>query len=71
MYIPVEGNSNLMRNSVTNAIVNVDSKEYNSYIENCKIKLKKSEKIEKIESELYEIKDEISEIKNLLRKLIK
>jgi hypothetical protein len=71
MYIPVDGNSNLVRNSVTNAIVNINCSEYNSYIENRNLSIKKSEKIDKIESQLNLLKDEISEIKHLLREVIK
>jgi hypothetical protein len=69
MFIPVEGNSNLVRNSATNAIVNVNSSEYNAYINNRKKKLKESEKIDQIESDLISIKDQISEIKDLLRRI--
>lgn len=69
MYIPVDGNYNLVRNSVTNAIVNVNSSEYNSYIQNRENNSKKSEKIDQIESDLINIRNEISEIKNLLRRL--
>ena len=60
--IPVEGNSNLSRDPKTGAIVNTDRSEYEKYVAQRKIKQLDKERLNKLESE-------ISEIKQLLVKL--
>lgn len=59
----VEGHPNLYRDLKSGAIINDNSTEYKNYMEMYKKKQKNSERIDKIESEL-------SEIKNLLYKLL-
>lgn len=61
--IPVEGNKNLFRDEKTGAIVNTDTHGYSEYI---KMKNQKQQQREEIEK----IKEDISEIKNLLREII-
>ena len=60
--IPVEGNSNLSRDPKTGAIVNTDRSEYEKYVAQRKTKQLDNERLNKLESE-------ISEIKQLLVKL--
>ena len=60
--IPVEGNSNLKRDPKTGAIVNTDRSEYEKYIAQREAKQSDKERLNKLESE-------ISEIKQLLVKL--
>ena len=60
--IPVEGNSNLSRDPKTGAIVNTDRTEYEKNVAQREAKEIDKERINKIESE-------ISEIKQLLVKL--
>tara|TARA_B100000212_G_scaffold150583_1_gene113257 strand:- start:870 stop:1091 length:222 start_codon:yes stop_codon:yes gene_type:complete len=60
--IPVEGNSNLKRDPKTGAIVNTDRSEYEKYIAQREAKQLDKERLNKLESE-------ISEIKQLLVKL--
>lgn len=67
--IPVEGHNGLYRDSNTNAIINKNRSEYESY-KNRKKKLENEKnKIQNIENELNEMKNNINEIKELLRKL--
>lgn len=61
--IPVEGHKGLYRDQKTNAIVNNNDNDYDEYI-----KLKNSKLKEK--SEIESLKDEIFEIKLLLKKLL-
>lgn len=63
MRIPVEGHPNLYRDSETNAIINCDKNEYASYVN--MVNSKEKEKIE-----IQQIKNEMSEIKTLLYKLL-
>ena len=61
--IPVEGHKGLYRDQKTNAIVNNNDNDYGEYI-----KLKNSKLKEK--SEIESLKDEIFEIKLLLKNLL-
>jgi len=61
--IPVEGEKNLYRDEKSGAIVNCDTFEYLQYI---KIKNEKKKQYEEIEK----LKEDIFEIKTLLREII-
>ena len=67
--IKVKDEVNLFRDATTNAIVNTDMQAYNNYINSKKLKEQESKRIENIENELTDVKSDLSEIKNLLRKL--
>jgi hypothetical protein len=60
--IPVEGHKGLYRDENTNAIVNCNDYQYQEYI-----KLKTESLSEK--QEIENLKNELSEIKNLLKKI--
>lgn len=61
--IPVEGHSNLFRDENTGAIINNDDSGYIAYMRAKNLKNNERQEIE-------EMKSEISEIKNLLSKII-
>ena len=69
LFSKVEGNSNLVREKETGAIINVNSSEYQSYIINSRKILTERKKSESVEEELNDIKNDINEIKDLLRSL--
>ena len=69
LFSKVEGNSNLVREKETGAIINVNNSEYQSYIINSRKILSERKKAESIEEELNDIKSDINEIKDLLRSL--
>ena len=60
--IPVEGHKNLFRDERTGAIINCDNNAYKNYLED-----KKRNSIKKAEFDA--MKDEIKELKSLLKKL--
>ena len=62
-FLKVEGNSYLVRDTVSNAIINRDEKSYDHYKKLRRIKGKERERLEKLE-------DDVSEIKDLLIQLI-
>lgn len=68
-YSKVSGNSSLIRDEDTKAIINTNMSDYENYIAQKRIKEKESQKINAIEQEVASIKDDLSEIKNLLRKI--
>ena len=65
----VEGHSNLIRDEISNAILNINSSEYNQYLSQRAKRKQGSERIDNMENDLKNLKDDINEIKNLLRAL--
>jgi hypothetical protein len=66
MKIQVDGSPHLFRDKETNAIINTNRNEYENYLYVRENKLKEIERISKLESELQTVKDNISEIKDLI-----
>lgn len=66
MYYKVKGNSNLVRDKNTNAILNVNHLEYENYNKSNLLKEKENARFEKIESEISTMKDDLDLIKTLL-----
>lgn len=69
-YIKVKNKDHLVRDSKSNGIVNMDETGYKNYLDNYKRIYNESKKIESIETEMNVIKDDINEIKSMLRDLI-
>jgi hypothetical protein len=67
--IPVEGQKDLYRDLRTNAIVNTNKHDYNSYIMRKRNLENEKKKIECIENDIELMKNDLSEIKILLRRL--
>jgi len=68
-YIKVKGHDGLIRDSKTNSIINTNMSEYQEYISRKKVKNEEQQKIQNLESDVATIKDDLSEIKSLLRSL--
>jgi hypothetical protein len=66
-YIKVKDKDHLVRDSYSNGIVNTDIDSYNAYINNYKKTYAESQKIKNLENDMNKIKDDLTEIKNLLR----
>jgi len=69
-YLKVEGYSHLIRDRNTNSIVNTNMSEYQEYVSRRNAKSEENQKVQNIEEELANMKDDINEIKNLLRSLV-
>jgi len=65
----VEGHPNLIRDENSNAIVNTDSTEYTNYLSLRAKKKHGGDRIDNMENDLKSLKDDINEIKSLLRAL--
>lgn len=65
--IPVEGENHLFRDTHTNAIVNTNQSEYVSYLARKKIQENEKDRINCMERDLNAIKDDLTEIKTLLK----
>ena len=64
--IPVEGMSNLYRDSESQAVVNTNRNEYNAYMARKKSLLQKDNELDQMKEDLDTVKDEMGEIKSLL-----
>jgi hypothetical protein len=65
----VEGHEHLIRDENTNAILNTNSSEYNQYLSLRAKRKQGSERIDNMEDDLKSLKDDINEIKTLLKAL--
>ena len=70
LYQEVEGKPNLVRDSDTKSIINVDESRYNAYIENYKKVYNQKKREDTMKNELDKMKNDIDEIKELLRSLV-
>jgi hypothetical protein len=68
--IPVKGKDGFYRNSQTNAIVNKNRLEYETYVSSREKMNSEKERIVNLEHEMNDIKQDLDEIKELLRKAI-
>jgi len=68
--IKVKGHDYLLRDPRTNAIINTNKSEYNQYIIQRNLKEEEQQKIQSLESEVTDIKNDLEEIKSLLRSLV-
>ena len=69
-YLKVEGHGELYRDSTTNSIVNRNTSDYNTYMTQKKTKNEEEEKVDTMEQDLAHLKNEINEIKSLLKGLV-
>ena len=68
-YAKVEGHVNLVRDQNTKAILNTNMNEYNNYIALRNSKQSDDSKIKELECDMNDIKNDLNEIKKLLRRL--
>jgi hypothetical protein len=69
MYFKVEGSPNLIRDKNTNAILNINTVEYENYKRIKQSKEIEKNRVEKIEKEVIEIKQDLNMIKDLLMEI--
>ena len=69
-YHGVEGHSNLLRDPNSDSIVNIDMLGYEKYVAQRDAKQKKNQKVQSIEKEVASMKEDIGEIKKLLKELL-
>ena len=69
-YIKVKGHDHLIRDPKTNAIINTNMSEFNEYLSRRDSKLKDNQKVQNLESDVANMKEDLDEIKFLLRRLV-
>ena len=65
----VKGHNDLIRDENSNAIVNTNSSEYDNYLQRRAQRQQGKDRIDNMENDLKSLKDDINEIKTLLRAL--
>ena len=65
----VEGHADLIRDNSTGAILNNDTSQYNQYLSLRAKRKQGTDRIDNMEDDLKSLKDDINEIKTLLRAL--
>ena len=68
-YTNVKGHTDLVRDNSTRAIVSNDSSQYDNYLQRRAQRQQGKDRIDNMENDLKSLKDDINEIKNLLRAL--
>ena len=69
-YHKVKDNSDLVRDPNTGAILNTTSLDYDKYVAQRKAKSQEHQKTENIERDISTLRQELDEIKSLLRELV-
>ena len=69
-YIPVEGNADLVRDPNTDQIINTNASAYQQYITRRQKRKFEKEKALTVEQDLANLKNELGEIKSLLKELV-
>tara|TARA_X000001382_G_scaffold99772_1_gene74254 strand:- start:17 stop:235 length:219 start_codon:yes stop_codon:yes gene_type:complete len=70
-YLKVEGYTSLIREKNSNAIINTDQNAYTIYMQRVKEARKSNDELKYAVREINSIKAELTEIKDLLGKLVK
>ena len=70
-YIKVEGHSSLVREQVSNGIINTDKNAYTIYMQRVREARKSNDDLKFAVREINNLKAELTEIKQLLGKLVK
>jgi len=69
--LKVEGNASLVRDVSSNAIVNTNMSEYNEYMITKQVALARVERVNQQTEDINNLKQDVTEIKQLLQMLIK
>tara|TARA_R100000908_G_scaffold62842_1_gene42560 strand:- start:402 stop:626 length:225 start_codon:yes stop_codon:yes gene_type:complete len=69
-FIKVKNNNHLVRNTESNCIINTNKSEYEQYISRRKLKQDEASKVDNLERDISTLKNELGEIKDLLRSLV-
>ena len=69
-YVKVKDNEHLSRNTKSNCIINTNKSEYEQYLARKKHKQNEENKVDNLERDISTLRDEITEIKDMLRSLV-
>ena len=70
-FLKVEGHTSLVRDTLSNGIVNTNKYEYQIYMSRVKAREKQGDEIRNAVKEINTLKSELREIKNLIKEIVK
>tara|TARA_Y100001970_G_scaffold180400_1_gene219640 strand:- start:452 stop:676 length:225 start_codon:yes stop_codon:yes gene_type:complete len=70
-YLKVESDHGLLRDVNNNAIVNNNYNEYEQFVQVSKLKYNEKKEIEDLKSDVNSMKNDLDEIKSLLKSLVR
>ena len=70
-YLKVDSDHGLLRDVNTNAIVNNNYNEYEQFVQVSKLKFNEKKEIEDLKSDVNSMKNDLDEIKSLLKSLVR
>jgi len=70
-FLKVEGHTSLVRDTLSNGIVNTNKSEYQIYMSRVKAREKQGDEIRNAVKEINTLKSELREIKNLIKEIVK
>ena len=69
-FLKVEGHSYLVRDTMSNAIVNTDKKGYEQYMTLKRARGREKDRVTALEDEIQGLKSDLGDIKSMLRQLL-
>ena len=69
--LKVEGQTHLVRDINSNAIINTNKTDYQLYMQRVKVRERQSDKLRGAVKEINNLKKELREIKELVKKIVK
>ena len=69
--IKVEGHTHLVRDVNSNAIINTNKTDYQLYMQRVKVRERQGDKLRGAVKEINNLKQELREIKELVKKIVK
>ena len=69
-YVKVKDHEHLIRDTKSNCILNTNKAEYEEYMTRRKLKKNEKQKVDNLERDVSTLRNEITEIKDLLRSLV-
>ena len=69
--LKVEGHTHLVRDVSSNAIINTNQSEYQLYMQRVKVREKQSDELRGAVKEINNLKNDIREIKELIKEIVK
>lgn len=69
-YVPVKGHSGLVRDTESNALINLNAAEIEQARERKRLKIEKRQSEQSLKDKVEAIESELSEIKSMLKNLI-
>ena len=70
-FIKVEGHTHLVRDVNSNAIINTNKTDYQLYMQRVKVRERQGDKLRGAVKEINNLKKELREIKELVKKIVK